>query len=85
MSNSKGIFASLADSWPSSFVSRGEVGKFSGGLLHPRSMANLDSLGRGPEGKVSIGRKIAYPIESLIQWMEKRAIETAEKRGEKKI
>jgi hypothetical protein len=63
------IWEELSKNWPSEFVSRGEIGVFSGGLLHPRTMANLDSLGQGPKVKVRFGRKIAYEKKSLIQWM----------------
>lgn len=67
-------FASLADRWPSAFVARHQVGQFSGGLLHPRTLANKDCLGEGPAGAVRMGRRVAYPVESLILWMESRAV-----------
>ena len=63
------IWQELSEAWPSAFVSRQEVGRFSGGLLHARTMADLDSLGQGPKVKVRFGRKIAYEKKSLIQWM----------------
>jgi len=62
----------LAAKWPSTVVARQKVGEFSGGLLHPRTMANLDSLGQGPKGRIRLGRRVAYTVESLIQWMEAR-------------
>ena len=58
----------LADKWPSAVVAREKVSDFSGGILHPRRMANLDSLGEGPE-RIRVGRKIAYPVNSLVKWM----------------
>ena len=67
-------FASLASKWPSAFVARHEVGKFSGGLLHPRTMANKDCLGEGPAGAVRMNRRVAYPVEALIRWMESRTV-----------
>jgi len=64
------IYDELAARWPSPVVARKEVGKFSGGILNPRTLANLDSLGKGPDGKFQVGpRKIAYPVNSLIIWM----------------
>ncbi len=63
----------LADNWPSPFVARQSIRDFSGGILTSRSLANLDSQGQGPAGRFRVGRKIAYPVESLISWMEKRA------------
>ncbi len=63
---------SLADKWPSSFVARSEVSKFSGGILHPRTMGNWDSLGIGCPGRVRIGNKIAYPVTELIRFLERK-------------
>ena len=66
-------FSSMADRWPSSFVARESVSDFSGGILNPRTMANFDSKGVGPSGRVRVGRKIAYPVDSLVCWLENRA------------
>jgi hypothetical protein len=67
----------LADNWPSKLVARNQqqLDRFSGGILNSRSLANADSLGTGPKGRIRIGRKVAYPVQSLIAWMqEKREI-----------
>jgi len=69
-----GIFTSLKDKWSSSFVTRDQVAEFSGGILHPRTMANKDSLKLGPKGRVRMGRTIAYPVDELISWMESRTV-----------
>ena len=61
----------LADSWPSPIVARSEVGTFSGGLLHPRTLANLDSLHEGP-GKIMIGNRACYSTQKLVAWMKRR-------------
>ena len=65
-------FKSLADRWASPIVARGEVEKFSGGLLNSKTLANLDSIGEGPP-RGRMGRKIFYPVQSLCKWMESRA------------
>lgn len=62
----------LADKWPSEVVAREEVGRFTGGILAPKSMANLDSLGLGPEA-IRIGKKVAYRTSTLIAWLEDRS------------
>ena len=62
----------LAKNWSCPFVARAEVKEFSGGILNSKSLANLDSAGLGPTGRIRIGRKIAYPVSSLISWMENR-------------
>jgi hypothetical protein len=70
----KGLLSSLKDRWPSSFVARDRVSEFSGGILHPRTMANLDALHLGPKGRIRInGKKCAYPVDELIQWLEERS------------
>ncbi len=68
-------FSSLAEKWPSSFVSRDKVSDFSGGIILPQTIKNLDCKGTGPAGRLRIGRKIAYPVSSLIEWLENRAQE----------
>lgn len=65
-------FAQLAEKWPSTHVARHKVGEFSGGLVHPRTLANHDSAGTGPAGRVRIGRHVGYEVQSLIEWMESR-------------
>jgi hypothetical protein len=36
-------------------------------------MANLDSKGKGIKGRISMGRKILYPVHEVVAWMEARA------------
>jgi hypothetical protein len=62
----------LKDKWPSSMVARSKVGAFSGGLLKPKTLANADSLGVGPSGRIRIGRLVAYDVDSLLDWMRHR-------------
>ena len=40
--------------------------------LHPRTLANLDSLGRGPAGKVVMGRRVGYERDALLEWLAAR-------------
>jgi hypothetical protein len=63
----------LKTSWGAPYVERQKVSEFSGGILHPRTMSNLDARDEGPPGRFRIGKKIAYPVDSLISWMEARA------------
>lgn len=64
-------FRKMADRWPSTIVARSEVSRFSGGVLTPGTMANLDSQKLGPK-KIRVGRKIAYPVDALIDWIQTR-------------
>lgn len=71
----KDIFSQLVESWPSPIVARSRVGEFSGGLFSPGTLANADSRGDGPAGKINIGRKAAYPTTALVEWMRRKAAE----------
>jgi hypothetical protein len=64
---------SLADRWPSSWVARTEVDRFTGGILSEKYLANLDSQGKGPSGRIRVGRRIAYSVDSFIAWLEARS------------
>ena len=65
------VFQKMVDEWPSAIIARTEVGRYSGGLLNPKTMANLDSLGQGPE-KVVVGRKVAYATKAMAEWLRGR-------------
>lgn len=67
------ILESMADKWPSTFVARTEAEKFSGGLIGEKYLANLDSAGKGPAGRIRCGRKVAYPVTEFIKWLEGRS------------
>jgi hypothetical protein len=66
-------FSTMAENWPSPWVARHEVDRFTGGIVNPKYLANLDSQGKGPEGRIRVGRKVAYPVDSFISWLEGRA------------
>lgn len=68
----------LSDRWPSEFVARTKVGNFSGELIAPKTIANLDSTGEGPEGRVKMGSNTGYIKESLIDWMAARLLKKSE-------
>lgn len=63
----------MADKWPSAVVARSRVAEFSGGLLNPRTLANHDSAGTGPAGRIRVGRSVAYDVDSLLHWMANRS------------
>lgn len=62
----------LADKWPSPIVARAELYNFSGGLIAPGTAANNDSIGTGIPGAFRVSRKIAYPVDSVIEWLVAR-------------
>lgn len=62
----------LVKKWPSAIVSRREVGRFSGGILNPGTLANLDCEGTGPR-RFMVKNRVAYFASDLVDWMEKQA------------
>lgn len=64
--------SSLKTRWPSSIVARSKISEFSGGLISPGTLANEDSRGTGPKERFVVGRKVAYPVQSIIEWLEAR-------------
>lgn len=71
--NTQISFKSLADRWPSAFVAREKIGVFTGYILSPKTCANLDSQGKGIEGRVKVGGKVCYPVDSVIKFIESKA------------
>jgi hypothetical protein len=63
----------MANRWPSSIVARENVREFTGGVLNPKTLANLDSQGVGPKGRFTIGRKVVYNVCDLLTFLESRA------------
>ncbi len=61
----------LSDSFPA-IISRRDVGRFTGGLIAPRTMANLDSLGQGPRQRLRLGRNVGYTREAFLDWLAGR-------------
>jgi hypothetical protein len=63
MNNYQDTFQKMAMKWPSALVARQEIYKITGGLISPRTMANLDSQGKGPRERIVRGGKVAcvYP------------------------
>jgi len=66
-------FDRMAAKWPSEFIARCKIAEFTGGMLSSKSMANYDSLGEGPGGRIKIGRKSGYIKPPLVEWLKSRA------------
>jgi len=67
------LFSELAAKWPSAFVARTESEKFTGGLIGEKYLANLDSAGKGPAGRIRCGRKVIYPVDEFVKWLANRS------------
>lgn len=62
----------LLEIMPPVFV-RQQVRELTGGMIDGRTLANLDSKGEGPEGKVKMGKtKAGYLREPFIDWFLNR-------------
>lgn len=48
-------------------IPRKKIGDATGGILHPRTMANQDSIGTGIKGRYKIGPQTVYPVAGVIQ------------------
>ncbi|MGA2466421.1 MAG: hypothetical protein ABSH06_18985 [Thermodesulfobacteriota bacterium] len=70
---SKFNFKSFKERWASPIVAREEIRNFTGGAINEKYMANLDSQKQGPDERFHMGRKVVYPVDSLIRWLEKRS------------
>jgi hypothetical protein len=68
------IFDEMARVWNHPVVVRSLVGDFSKGLLQPKTLANLDSAGQGPDGRFNFAQKVAYRTEELVEWMKAKYI-----------
>jgi len=60
----------LSEKWKSPFVAREKLEEFSGGLLKAHTMRNLDSQGIGIKGRIKIGKKVIYPTDEVVAWIE---------------
>ena len=67
----KDIWDELLASWPSPIIARAQLSRWSGGLLNPATVRNLDSLGKGPH-RIKIGRRVVYPVRDLVSWLRTR-------------
>ena len=69
------LFDEMAQAWGTSVVTRSELKKFSGGILNPRTIANLDSMGIGISNRFRCGKHVVYPVTDVVQFLRERARE----------
>jgi hypothetical protein len=73
MDLAKDIFDEMADKWPSEIIARTEIKVFTGGLISNGYIANLDSKGEGPFGRIKSGRKTGYQKRQFVKWLRERS------------
>jgi putative DNA primase/helicase len=59
----------LAETWGAPYVARREVYRFSGGIVTPRHLANEDSRGSGPVGKITVNGRVAIGPQAETDWL----------------
>ncbi len=62
---------SLRENYPGG-VPRVKIEKATGGILHPRTCSNEDSLGYGIKGRFKVGRNNIYPTPGIIEKIRKK-------------
>lgn len=62
----------LRAKWPSTIVSRSHFDRFSGYAISGKTIANLESEGKGPKNKFFVGGKAAYSIDDAIDFLRER-------------
>lgn len=70
-SNTDAFYKTIEDSLPPIFT-RQTASMAIGGLISPKTFANLDSKGQGPPVKRRLGTKVAYERESFVTWLRGR-------------
>lgn len=53
-------------------IARKNVSKLLGGIVSAKTLANLDSIGKGPKRKFKIGKTVCYYTTDLLEWIENR-------------
>ncbi len=50
-------------------IPRCRVVEASGGIVSPKTMANLSGKGEEPSGTRRVRGKIVYPVDSFVDWL----------------
>ena len=65
------FFKALENELPPVFT-RKTASQAIGGLMSPKTMANLDALGQGPAVRVKLGSRTGYEKEEFLNWLRGR-------------
>ena len=65
-------FSQIIENNSSGWMLRSDLTEKTGGLIHSRTAANLDSLGQGIPGRITMGRKVAYPVLNVVKFLEEK-------------
>lgn len=56
-------------------IARKRVDWFTGGRLSPKTLANEDKLGKGPQNRAIIGGEVCYPREEFVEYLLSKGLE----------
>lgn len=70
--NPSQAFLALLEAKLPDLVPRTLIPQVTGGLISAKTMANADSNGVGPSGRIKFGRRVAYPKDALIIWLRSK-------------
>ena len=65
-------FSKIIENCQSGYIPRTKLFEATGGLLHPGTEANNDSLGIGIPGRIKIGRKVVYPVKAVVEYLQSK-------------
>ena len=65
-------FEALVKRWPSAWVARSEVRRFSGGVIAGKTLANLASRGETVPPAFKVGKKVCYEAQELADYLRSR-------------
>ncbi|MBR1734641.1 MAG: hypothetical protein IJ730_04235 [Alphaproteobacteria bacterium] len=62
----------LTEDWPSPFVARTEIEKFTKGMYKKSSMNVFDTMGKGIKRRIKIGEKVGYLASDVVSWIKEK-------------
>ena len=65
------LLQGLRDKLPPVFT-RKTVCECMGGMLTPKTLANIDASGEGPTIRFTFGNRIGYEKENFMEWIQNR-------------
>lgn len=65
-------------------VVRAEVGELTEGLVAPKTLANADAAGEGPDERAMVANKIVYSKDSFLKWLRKHLFKNGVENNEPK-
>ena len=68
----KKIFQTIIDKNPLGYIYRKDIAEKTGGLLNPRTLANLDCKGIGIQNRFRIGRQVCYQVQNVVDFLESK-------------